>query len=201
METTGGPISLSRAGLVPSWETRTSDRIHCWLNMRAPFDVGSTRSSRLRRASIATTSAALVTLGVATTSAHNLPPRYPAVMTEIGARFDRLRQAIVARDADRARYELRQITTLFNRDLLMSEPPRNLPGMDLDPGRRKFVADTLPALEDPLATKDWKRATEAFQSAVAACKDCHQTTGVAFIEIQALPSPKQKKPATKPSSR
>ncbi|MFN7951316.1 MAG: hypothetical protein U0610_06300 [bacterium] len=134
-------------------------------------------------------SAAVLVLQPVPARAHGVPPRFAAVMAEIGTRFASLATALTAKNDDLARYQVRQIAELFERDLALATPPRPLYGMDLEPLRRAFLEGPLAALRDAVEAHDGAAAARTFQAAATACNDCHRTTGVAFWVVPGLSPP------------
>lgn len=134
--------------------------------------------------------------------AHGIPPRLATLMTEVGERFTSLGGAIVERNDDLARYQVRQISEILERDLVLALPPRPLYGMDLDPLRTTFREGPWRALRNAVDNHDLAAAATAYDETAAACNECHRTTGVPFITVPGLPPPpkataKGRKPAAK----
>ncbi len=118
--------------------------------------------------------------------AHGVPPRFAAVMAEIGHRFTSLGEALKAKNDDLARYQARQVADLFERDLALATPPRPLFGMELEPLRRSFLEGPFATLRNSVEAHDVAAATRAFEATVVACNECHRTTGIAFVVVPGL---------------
>ena len=121
-------------------------------------------------------------------------------------RFASLGGAIAARDDDLARYQVRQIAEILERDMVLATPPRPLYGMDLEPLRTGFRDGPWRALQNAVDNHDLGAAVTTFEGAAAACNECHRTTGVPFLTVPGLPaapkaSGKTRKPATKTSAQ
>lgn len=161
---------------------------------------------RARRFVVPALTGLLLGLAATETHAHGIPPRLATVMTEVGERFASLGGAIAARDDDLARYQVRQIGELLERDLVLATPPRPLYGMDLEPLRTGFRDGPWRALQNAVDNHDLGAAATAFDAAAAACNGCHRTTGVPFLTVPGLPaapkaSGKARKPAAKTSAQ
>ncbi len=134
--------------------------------------------------------------------AHGIPPRLAGVMAEVGERFASLGAAIASRNDDLARYQVRQISELLERDLVLALPPRPLYGMDLDPLRSAFREGPWRALRNAVDNHDLAAAATAFEETAAACNECHRTTSVPFLTVPGLPqSPKTTAKGRKPAAK
>lgn len=143
-----------------------------------------------------------VVLAASLARAHGIPPRLAALMGEIGERFTSLGGAIVERNDDLARYQVRQISEILERDLVLALPPRPLYGMDLDPLRTTFREGPWRALRNAVDNHDLAAAATAYEETARACNECHRTTSVPFLAVPGLPPPpkgtaKGRKPAAK----
>jgi len=114
-------------------------------------------------------------------------PRYGAVMTEVGGRFERLGRAFKAQRLALATFELGEIEEVFTRDLPRAEPPEESAGVDLAGVAQAFRQTNIPELRKALLAKDKAAFREAYSRAAQTCNGCHRASGHPFVEIPVDP--------------
>jgi len=115
------------------------------------------------------------------------PARFGALMLEVGARFERMGRAAVARRFELAGFEQGEIEEIFEEDLPRAEPPRENAGLNLASVAETFARTRLPDLKAALQAKDLVRFKAAYARAAETCNACHRSSGRAFIEIPSEP--------------
>ena len=115
------------------------------------------------------------------------PARYGALMSEVGARFERMGRAAAAHRRELAAFELGEIGEIFEEDLPGAEPPRESQGVDLGGVADAFRRTNLPELKAALDSKDAAAFRAAYARAAETCNGCHRASGHVFIEIPTEP--------------
>jgi cytochrome c556 len=113
-------------------------------------------------------------------------PRYGALMSEMGRRFETMGRAALAHRWELAAFELHEMEEVFE-DLANAPPPRESRDVDLAGIREAFLNTNPPELRSALASRDLAAFAEAFERAAATCNGCHKASGHAFIEIPLKP--------------
>lgn len=108
---------------------------------------------------------------------------YGDVMVEIDRRFTRLGEAIAARRADRADYELFGLLRSVRDDLPQARPPEDASADRLEPFARRLVDTDFPFLRQAVWDEDWSRVREGYEKMAATCNACHAAGGIAFLRI------------------
>lgn len=112
------------------------------------------------------------------------PRRLGDAMDEAGRRFHRAGRAGLAGRWELAKYDLHELTEIFEEDLAGSTWHGKPQVPEL---ARRFQSEQLPSLEAAITRRD----AAAFQTAVAetarACNQCHKVAAQDFIEISEIP--------------
>jgi hypothetical protein len=113
-------------------------------------------------------------------------PRYGALMSDVGRRFELVGRAGVAHRWDLASFELHELEEVFEELPGAKQPGRagevNLRGLE-----QAFTNTHPPELRTALEAQDSAGFVAAFGRAAATCNGCHQATGHRFIEIPEEP--------------
>jgi hypothetical protein len=112
-----------------------------------------------------------------------------AAMVEVGMRFTRIGQEVLAARWDLAQYDLGELDEVFVRDLAHHSWHGNGKLRQLSSA---FAAGPLPAMRDAVRNKDLGAFRKSAADAVKACNDCHVAGNDAFIEVPLVlgaPSP------------
>jgi len=115
------------------------------------------------------------------------PARYGALMSEVGARFERMARAASAGRRELASFELGEIEEIFEEDLPRAEAPRESQGVDLNGVADAFRRTNLPDLKSALEAKDPAAFPAAYARAAETCNGCHRVSGHVFVEIPLRP--------------
>lgn len=113
-------------------------------------------------------------------------PRYGALMSEVGRRFELLGRAAVARRWELAAFELHELEEVFE-ELRTAELPHQKGDADLRGLEEAFINTYPPELKAALSARDSAVFTEAFGNAAATCNGCHKASAHGFIEVPAEP--------------
>ncbi len=114
-------------------------------------------------------------------------PRYGAVMTEIGRRFELAGRAAKAKRFELAAFEVGELEEAFDDELPSAKLPKEGPTASL-PAMAEAFAKTHPAaLATAARAEDGPAFAEAFRQASATCNACHEASGHAFIKVPAAP--------------
>jgi hypothetical protein len=114
------------------------------------------------------------------------PPRYGAVMAEVGRRFELCGRAARSGRFELAEYQLGELEELVA-DLPRAEPPRESARVDLVPIARAFAVEAPPRLAGALKARDAAALAAAWREVAARCNACHQASGHRFIEVPDQP--------------
>jgi hypothetical protein len=114
-------------------------------------------------------------------------PRYGAVMSEVGRRFELAGRAAQAGRFALADFEVGELQELFEEDLPRAELPQEGPSASLPAMAAAFLQTQAPALKRAAAAKNLAAFAQAFATAATACNGCHQASGHGFIEIPGQP--------------
>ena len=112
-----------------------------------------------------------------------------AAMVEVGMRFTRVGQEVLAARWELAAYDLGEIDEVFVRDLAQHSWHGNGKLRALS---HEFAQQPLPAMRDAVAHRDLEAFRKSAAEAVKACNACHVAGNDAFIEVPAVlgaPSP------------
>jgi cytochrome c553 len=114
-------------------------------------------------------------------------PRYGAVMSEVGRRFELAGRAASANRFELAAFEVGELQELFDGDLRHAELPKEGDTTVLPAMADAFAKTNAPALLQAAKSKDARAFADAFERAAAACNGCHQASGHGFIEVPKAP--------------
>jgi hypothetical protein len=110
-------------------------------------------------------------------------PRYGAVMSEVGKRFELAGRAVSANRFELAAFEVGELRELFEGDLPRAELPKEGPSAILPGLADAFVKTRLPDLEKASVSRDRAAFANAFRAASASCNGCHQASGHGFVVV------------------
>jgi hypothetical protein len=113
-------------------------------------------------------------------------PRYGALMTEVGRRFEMIGKAAAAGRWELAAFELHELEEAFE-ELSGARQPEHPDGVNLAALEEAFSNTHPPELRIALEGKDLARVETAFARTAATCNGCHRETGHGFIEIPSQP--------------
>lgn len=113
-------------------------------------------------------------------------PRYGALMSEMGQRFELLGQAAVARRWELAAFELHELEEVFE-ELPTAQPPEDIGDVDLRGVEQAFINTHPSELDSALTARDSSAFSAAFARAAATCNGCHKTSTHGFIEVPSEP--------------
>ena len=131
----------------------------------------------------------MIGCGAAQTPAGSSERPLGAAMVEVGMRFTRVGQEVLASRWQLAAYDLGEIAEVFERDLAHHSWHGNGKLRELS---NQFAKAPLSAMRDAVQNKDVEAFRTAAVDAVKACNACHVTANDAFIEVPAVlgaPSP------------
>ena len=114
-------------------------------------------------------------------------PRYGAVMSEVGQRFERAGRAATAGRFELAAFEAGEIDELFREDLPRADLPKEGSSSALAAESDAFVKAYPARLKTAASARDLAAFSNAFRDAALACNACHQASGHGFIEIPTVP--------------
>lgn len=110
-------------------------------------------------------------------------PRYGAVMSEVGQRFERAGRAASAGRFELAAFEAGELDELFREDLPRADLPKEGASASLPAEADAFVKAYPARLKKAAAARDLPAFSDAFRDAAIACNACHAASGHGFIEI------------------
>jgi len=114
-------------------------------------------------------------------------PRYGAVMSEVGQRFERAGRAATGGRFELAAFEAGELDELFREDLPRADLPKEGSSSALAAESDAFVKAYPARLKTAAAARDLAAFSNAFRDAALACNACHQASGHGFIEIPTVP--------------
>ena len=114
-------------------------------------------------------------------------PRYGAVMSEVGQRFERAGRAATAGRFELAAFEAGELDELFREDLPRADLPKEGSSSALAAESDAFVKAYPARLKTAASARDLAAFSNAFRDAALACNACHQASGHGFIEIPTVP--------------
>lgn len=101
-------------------------------------------------------------------------------MTEVGLRFKRAGEAVLAGRWELATYDVNELEEVFEDDLFTSKWMGHAAISRLAHG---FTATSIPELRDSVRRRDRPGFESAIAHAARACNECHRATQMAFIEV------------------
>jgi mono/diheme cytochrome c family protein len=110
-------------------------------------------------------------------------PRYGAVMSDVGRRFELAGRAAAANRFELAAFEVGELQELFEGDLPRAELPKEGPSEALPSLAEAFLKTSPPDLAKAAAQRDRAAFAAAFERAAGTCNGCHKASGHGFIEV------------------
>ena len=108
-------------------------------------------------------------------------------MAELGSRFERAGNAVIANRWDLANYDIAELGEVVKHDWTPASWKGNQKVEEL---ASEFATRTQPALQMTVRGRDRDAAARVFAEAARGCNACHKAAGVAFIEVpEALGAP------------